>query len=159
MYKWLVGLKNPDGAELWDALDENLRLCLAQGWLMTTGRDDVEERDNSAAALIRGQHKLFAEMIQDLAIHWRRVYRDLNYEPALVGATDLVGLDMELVMFTRNEFAGPFSAGARIPAHSFVTHFVDGVWKIAATARRMPVPGWPPTEQEIAGLMGTTGPL
>lgn len=153
VYKWLTDLENPEGTELWDPLDENLRLCFAQGWLMTTGRDEPKTRDQHADALVRGDHEFFSKMLRDLVNHWRQVYRDLNYEPALIDATDLVGPDMELVMFTSDEFAGgPYSAGDRIPAHSFVTHYIDGGWKISATARRLPVPGWPPTEQAIAGL-------
>lgn len=158
VYRWLTSLRDPDETELWSALDHNLRLCFAQGWLMTTGRDDPKKRNKRAASLARGDHKLFAKMVRDMVEHWRHAYRDMNFEPALIGATDLVGPDMELVMFTRDEFAGPYSAGARIPAHSFITHYVEGAWKIAATSRRLPVPGWPPTEQEVSGLLGSTEP-
>lgn len=158
MYAWLTGLRDADGDALWFALDDNLRLCFAQGWLMTTGRDEVGKRDKRAAALTRGVHKLYPRMLQYLLEHWRHVYGDLGYKPALIDATDLVGPDMELVMFTSDEFAGPYSAGGQIPAHSFITHYVDGTWKIAATARRLPVPGWPPTEQEIAGLLSSEPP-
>lgn len=154
VYAWLTGLQDADCHELWFALDDNLRLCFAQGWLMTTGRDDLAKRDKLAAALAGGVHELFPEMLQHLVKHWRHVYADLNCQPALIGATDLVGPDMELVMFTSDEYAGPYPAGARIPAHSFITHYVNGAWKIAATARRLPIPGWPPTEQEVAGLLG-----
>lgn len=152
-HEWLTRLRHEDDA-LWFTLDENLRLCLAQGWLMATGRDEPRKRDKRAAALVSGIHKRFPAMLHDLVEHWQRVYEDLDYTPAIVDVTDLVAPDMEMVMFTRQEFVGPYSAGDLIPTHSFITHYVDGVWKIAATSRRLPVPGWPPAESEVAGLLG-----
>ncbi|MCA0295236.1 MAG: hypothetical protein LCH96_07995 [Actinobacteria bacterium] len=156
VYRWLVGLRDEEPAQLWADLDENLKLCFAQAWLMNNDRAKPGRREARAAALVSGDHKWFGQMLEDLTEQWRHVYRDLNYEPAIIAASDLVGPDMELVMVTSDEFAGDYPAGARIPAHSFITHYVGREWKIAATSRRLPLPGWPPTEQVIEGLLGST---
>jgi len=92
-------------------------------------------------------------MLADLTDHWTAVYSDLEGRPCLVGVTDLVDLDMELVVVTSELFVGEYSTGGQIPAHSFITHWVDGEWRIAATARRLPEPGWPPTERIVPGLV------
>ena len=72
------------------------------------------------------------------------MYRDIGGKPCLVGTSETVGLDLELIAFARRT----------VPPHTFITrHLGDNVWVIAANARRMPVPGWPPTEQELSGLL------
>ena len=151
---WLLGLGGDDAQRRWSPLDDRLRLCLAQGWLMGTGRADACLRDRRAAALslTDGTDTDFPAMMSDLTDHWREVYRDLGDRPCLVDVTDVVDLDMELVIMASESFAGEYSAGDQIPVHCFITRLVDGKWRIAATARRLPVPGWPPTEQPVPGL-------
>jgi len=85
----------------------------------------------------------------------REVYADLGEAPALVDVTDLVGMDTELVVITAEDFVSDYPAGAHIPAHCFVTRLTDDEWRIAADARRMPVPGWPPTEKSKRGSPST----
>ncbi|WP_432973595.1 hypothetical protein [Dactylosporangium sp. CA-233914] len=46
---------------------------------------------------------------------------------------------------------GRIEADTALLAHRFVTRLIGGdAWVIAATAARLPVPGWPPTEQDVA---------
>jgi hypothetical protein len=155
VYSWLGALAKPDpGPLFWAALDQPLRLCLVQGWMMNRGFGISSDRDLVAEQLSHAQstHTLAGKLLADVAQHMREVYADLGDAPALVDVTDLVGVDMELVVVTSEEFAGDYPAGAQIPVHCFVTRLIDGGWRIAANARRLPVPGWPPTEVPIAGL-------
>lgn len=99
-------------------------------------------------------HALFAEFYDWLIARYQHVYREIDGKPCLVGATETVGVDLELVMFASEEHVGPYEAGKPLPVHTFITrHAGNGVWVIAANARRMPVPGWPPTEQVLPGLL------
>jgi hypothetical protein len=61
-----------------------------------------------------------------------------------------VAPDLEKVIITGPEHVGEFEAGAQIPAHTFITRFDGEMWIIAALARRLPVPGWPPTERDVS---------
>lgn len=155
VYSWLNTLVDTDpGPLFWAALDQPLRLCLAQAWMMNNGYSASPERDVVAEQLSRvlSDHPLSSKLLADTSAHMREVYSDLGEAPALVDVTDLVGMDMELVVITSEDFVGDYPAGAQIPVHCFVTKLTDGEWRIAANARRMPVPGWPPTENSIPGL-------
>jgi len=82
------------------------------------------------------------------------VYSAVDGKPCLVGTTETVGVDLELIVFSSEEHVGPYEPGEPLAAHSFITrHVGEGEWVIAANARRMPVPGWPPTEQTLSGLL------
>lgn len=63
-----------------------------------------------------------------------------------------VGVDMELVILTEPQHIGYVEANTPMMAHSFIVRRRDHDWVIAALARRLPIPGWPPTEQDISGL-------
>lgn len=155
VFAWLEEVVAPKpGMLFWSALDQPLRLALTQAWMMNCGHDVASDRNVSAQQLseVVSTHPLFAQMLADTITQMRSVYADLDGRPALVGVTDLVALDMELVVLTSNEFAGDYPGGASIPAHCFITRLVEGEWRIAATARRIPIPGWPPTEAIVPGL-------
>jgi hypothetical protein len=138
---------------LWESLDYPLRLSYAQNWVM--GHPELAEggdRDQVAhdLAAIPSPHLAFSELFQALRAHWRNSYGPLGGEPCLVGMSDVVGMDMELTAFTSNEYVG--EAPDEFPVHCFITRLVDGEWRIAALSRRLPVPGWPPTEEIVPGL-------
>ena len=86
--------------------------------------------------------------------HWRGVYADLKCKPCLVvGANELVGIYMEMVIVTSEEYVGEYpDPHPGVPGHTFLTRLIDDEWFIAANSRRLPRPGWPPTEEEIPGL-------
>lgn len=154
VFAWLEDLVAPTpGMLFWSALDHP-GLALTQAWMMNYGHDVAADRNVNAEQLseVVSTHPFFAQMLADTITQMREVYADLDGRPALVDVTDLVGVDMELVVLTSDEFAGNYPAGARIPAHCFITRLVEGEWRIAATARRIPIPGWPPTEDTVPGL-------
>lgn len=68
----------------------------------------------------------------------------------------MAGAGLELVVLTGPEHVGEVQAAGPVPAHSFITRLAEGGdWVIASLARRLPVPGWPPAEQEIPYLEGS----
>ena len=160
VFDWLthVAEPNPPVELIWGSLDAPLRLANAQSWLLGTGHVGADDplRDTEAELLsaLASTHPLFEEFYHWLVAHYQHVYRAIDGKPCLVGATETVGVDLELVMFASEEHVGPYEAGVPLPVHTFITrHVGDGKWVIAANARRMPVPGWPPTEQVLPGLL------
>lgn len=158
--EWLIRVAeaNPPVELIWGSLDDPLRLCMVQSWLLGTGQVTADDpgRDAQAEQLAarNSSHPLFESFYSWLVAHHQHVYRDIDGKPCLVGTTETVGLDLELISFTFEAYVGSYEEGGAIPAHSFITrHIGEGKWVIAAKARRMPVPGWPPTEQVLPGLL------
>lgn len=160
VFEWLTRLAepNPPVELIWGSLDQPLRLANAQSWLLGAGevRADDPQRDVQAEQLSAREstHPLFDEFYRSLVAHYQGVYSAVDGKPCLVGTTETVGVDLELIMFSSEEHVGPYEPGEPLAAHSFITrHVGEGGWVIAANARRMPVPGWPPTEQTLSGLL------
>jgi predicted nucleic acid-binding protein len=160
VFEWLTRIAepNPPVELIWGSLDKSLRLANAQSWLLAIGEvtADDAERDAHAKQLAAREstHPLFGEFFTALVAHYKEVYSAVDGKPCLVGTTETIGVDLELVMFTSEEHVGPYEAGEAFSAHSFITrHVGNGEWVIAANARRIPVPGWPPTEQVLPGLL------
>lgn len=160
VFEWLTRIaeSDPPVALIWGSLDKPLRLAMAQGWLLGTGEVTVDhpDRDSHADQLsaIDSADPRFDQFYSWLVTHYQQVYRAIDGRPCLVGTTETVGLDLELIAFSSEDHVGSYEPGEPFPAHSFITrHVGEGEWVIAANARRMPVPGWPPTEQELPGLL------
>lgn len=160
VFEWLTSIAEPDPPVelIWGSLDEPLRLAMAQSWLLGTVEVTADDpaRDVHAAQLSarESDHPLFEQFYGWLVAHFQDVYRDIDGKPCLVGTTETVGVDFELIAFSSEDHVGTYAPGEPFPAHSFITRHVGGEdWVIAANARRMPVPGWPPTEQTLPGLL------
>jgi hypothetical protein len=150
---WVAELYGPSpGRGLWTSLDDPLRLALAQGWVLyTIGHPDQAMAE--ALAQPDSDHPGFEAMLDALVQQWQSIYQALSRGSGVLHRTMVVGVNMELVVLTSPEYIGKYAAGAQIPAHSFITSLTDrGEWIIAALARRLPVPGWPPTEAVIPNL-------
>lgn len=152
--RWLRDLyEDPDNRSVWEAFDQNMRLCQAQSWMCEQGYGNIPHRDVMANALALGEHEHFEEMIADLGTYLWPIYAWLKGEPALLDKSDMVAVDLELVVVTSSSPTGRYEAGEEMFIHSFIMRLVDGAWKIAARARMMPVPGWPPENgAEVATL-------
>ncbi|MGL5824006.1 MAG: hypothetical protein ACRCYU_04095 [Nocardioides sp.] len=149
--EWLDELyTTAPGRRLWAILDDRLRLTLAQGWLLGHGGPDDDLAEDLADYDAAGQ--LFDQMFVDLIQHWRSAYAGLRHGRGVMDRAILVGADLELVVLLAPEYIGDYPDGARVPGHSFITRLEADEWLIAALARRLPVPGWPPTEESISWL-------
>lgn len=144
----LAGKSDPT---LWTTLDDRLRLTLAQGWVLGTfDTPDDDLAEDLADEDTDNAH--FSIMLEYFADRWRSAYADLQGNFGIFDQAYIVGVDMELITLAGEEYIGYVPAGTPIPAHCFVIRFENDDWKIAALARRLPVPGWPPTEKIIPGL-------
>jgi hypothetical protein len=131
---------------------------MAQSWLLGTGQVTADDphRDAQAEQLSarKGTHPLFERFYSWLVEHYQYVYRAIDGKPCIVGTTETVDVDLELIAFSSEEHVGSYGPGEPFPTHSFITrHVGEGEWIIAANARRLPVPGWPPTERVLPGLL------
>lgn len=160
VFTWLTELAGDEPAVelIWGMLDDPLRLAMAQSWLLGSGHVNIDDpgRDEIAEALSAGDglHPLFAPMYVWLLGHFRQVYSDIDGLPCLSNVTKAVSVDMELIAVGSEDQVGFHRAGVGVPIHSFITrHVGDDEWAIAANARRLPVPGWPPTERTLGGLL------
>lgn len=137
---------------LWTTLDDRLRLALAQGWVLhVLGGPDDDVAEDLADEDTDNPH--FPAMIDFFVRRWQSVYAILKGRFGVFERSYLVGVDMELIVLTGPEHIGVVKADMEIPAHCFIIRFENDEWKIAALARRLPVPGWPPTEQDVSALM------
>ncbi|GAA1550757.1 hypothetical protein GCM10009827_084270 [Dactylosporangium maewongense] len=156
---WIVAVRAEQPSRpLWALLDDPLRLALAQGWIMHRAEQDSEvarrDRVDLAHALtpVDASHPLFVQMITDLHQFWRSVYAAVLHESGVWNKHNLVAPGMEMVFLTPPQYIGLLEAPQAIPSHCFITRYVEsGSWLIAALARRLPVPGWPPSERELPG--------
>jgi len=152
VFRWartaLAGRPDPS---LWTTLDDRLRLALAQEWVLgTLGAPDDDLAEDLADE--ETDNARFSSMLDDLASRWSSVYADLRGEFGVLDRSYIVGVDMELLILAGPEYVGESRAGTPIHAHCFIIRFENDEWKIAALARRIPVPGWPPTEQTVPDL-------
>jgi hypothetical protein len=147
---WIEGIHSGAPVErLWEPLDDNLRLCVAQAYVLNSdGMPDAERA--AAIAERKSMHPEFQNMMEQTVANWREVYSTLANGVAYLANPEPVGPDLEYLALLEPLYAGAIDQPT--PAHSFIVRRVDGEWLIAATARRLPVPGWPPSEQVIPGL-------
>jgi hypothetical protein len=117
--------------------------------LHTCGKPDDDLAEDLAADDSDSPH--FATMSEEMVSRWRNSYRVLRAEIGVLCQVNIVGVDMELVVLTGPEYIGTARENP-ILAHCFIVRFEDDEWKIAALARRLPVPGWPPKEHAVPGL-------
>jgi predicted nucleic acid-binding protein len=160
VFDWLTAVADDDPPMdlIWGRLDDPLRLAFAQSWLLAASEVDMTDpdRDARAEALAarEGTHPLFARMYQDLVAHFHDVYSDIDGKPCLTNVTETVSVDLELIAFGSEQHVGSHPPGVGVPMHTFLTRHVGAdEWVIAANARRLPVPGWPPTERTLEGLL------
>ncbi|ADP78348.1 hypothetical protein FraEuI1c_0262 [Pseudofrankia inefficax] len=154
---WLADLFGEEpGRSLWTVLDGPLRLALAQGWILGTSGSRADDLAEELAAA-DSSHRRFPAMLAALADHWRRVYADLRDGAGVVNLNLLAGADMEAVVLTGQEYGD--QVVRQVVGHVFITRLDGDGWHIAALSRKLPIPGWPPTEQEISGLEVTSRPL
>jgi hypothetical protein len=153
---WLASVRRGRMRKLWEEIDPNLRLVLAQAWIFAN-RDHPNlaglDRDKLAAELakIRPRHKLVRAFFATQLAEIQDAYR--AYDNETWGAAERprrFGVDHELVILM--ETGGDiieWQPGMRLPAIPILLRRVLGRWRIANFSAEMPIPGWPPTSQPL----------
>jgi hypothetical protein len=142
--------------ELWEELEPNLRLVLAQAWIFAN-RDHPRiaglDRDELASELAkpRPRHRLIRDFFATQLDEFRHSYRAYNEETW--GAAERprrFGMDTELVILM--ETGGDridWQPDMSLPAFPFLLRRILGRWRISNFRPEFPIPGWPPTSDPL----------
>lgn len=154
--QWLGLVHRGRMQKVWEGIDANLRLVLAQAWIYAN-RDHPRlagiDRDRLASELARSRprHRLLRDFFATQLAEARDAYQAYNDETW--GAAEKprrFGLDYELVIFM--ETGGDplvWEPNMRVPAFAILLRRVLGRWYIANFSAEIPVPGWPPTSEPL----------
>ncbi|WP_318218482.1 toll/interleukin-1 receptor domain-containing protein [Streptomyces sp. SCL15-6] len=153
---WLTSLKRGKKREVWKALTRELRLTLAQDWILANEDHPnlaLYDRDELAKGLAAknpthplGKHCLRGklEVLQD---HYRRW--DVRSWGA-AGNPRRIGLDYELIVMAPADegilITGP---GELLPIYPILMRKVGPDWMVANFTAAYPIPGWPPQSEQI----------
>lgn len=142
--------------ELWEELEPNLRLVLAQAWIFAN-RDHPKiaglDRDQLASELAkpRPKHKLTRDFFATQLAESRDAYRVYNEDTW--GAAERprrFGIDYELVILMETGGDGiEWQPDMSLPALTFLLRRILGRWRIANFKPEFPIPGWPPTSEPL----------
>ncbi len=142
-----------DSADLeaaWAIMDWPLRLSLVQSWMI-----DSEivgpNRDRLAQDLAQGPGARNWSAFAQWRLHrWRDGTFELFPRGSwgIVTVPEVVGPDLEFVRISSLD-QRTVAAGEAIVAQTLLVRLVDGAWLVAGIGRYQPVPGWPPSEQEL----------
>jgi TIR domain len=142
--------------QLWEELEPNLRLVLAQAWIFAN-RDHPRlaglDRDELAAELAkpRPRHRLTRDFFATQLDEFRHAYQ--GYDEETWGAAERprrFGIDYELVILMETGGDGiDWQPDMSRPAFPFLLRRVLGRWRIANFRPELPIPGWPPTSEPL----------
>lgn len=136
---------------VWPGVDENLRLCLVQQWILDNATNfwtDGHDRDETAHALAAAEpnHPLWEHFER---VHLRSISKSIP-PPAVrgIGAnTRLVSPDAELLYIQdiTDMEGGVWLPGEEREVYPMVMKRTDNRWLVASLgSENLPVPGWPP---------------
>ncbi|MEU6001874.1 toll/interleukin-1 receptor domain-containing protein [Streptomyces sp. NPDC047197] len=161
---WLVSVKKGKKREVWKGLTRELRLTLAQDWIIANeghpnlapyGRDELaEELASRNPSHPLGKHCLRSklEVIQDRYSRW-----GIDTWGA-AGNPRRIGLDYELIiMAPADDGILVTREGEPLPIYPILMRKIGPDWMVANFAAAYPIPGWPPRAEEIpASMVGFT---
>ncbi|MGD1204828.1 SEFIR domain-containing protein [Mycobacterium seoulense] len=166
VYLFLSLIKSGDILEAWKGLDHNIRLALAQWWIL--GNEDHpnlvdRDKDELAAALssVAPAHPLAEPFLRSQLVRFQDAYAEVD--PTHWGAAEkrrFYKMDYEIVILmpTYGEET-MWEPGMARPTATFVMRRGLGRWLVAGFNSEIPRPGWPPTSESIptAGITFGSG--
>ena len=156
VYQWLSFIKAGDILEAWKGLDRDVRLAMAQWWIL--GNADHPsligvDRDELAAALsaVQPNHPLAQPFLVTQLTRLQHGYAEVD--PEHRGAAEkrrTYQMDYEIVILiaTYGEET-EWQAGMANPTSTFLMRRGLGKWLIAGFNGAIIHPGWPPTSEQI----------
>jgi hypothetical protein len=167
-HAWLLCLRKGKKREVWKGLDRNIRLALAQDWILANADHpnvSRHDRDELADALAerRPSHPLARHLLTGKLEVLRGHFAE--WDPDSWGAASTprrVGLDYEVVVMAPAD-GGILIVDGRPPEQlPLLLRRVGPEWRVANFGPAYVIPGWPPRQEEIppAALKpagGTTG--
>lgn len=143
---WIETLRRGAVRNLWAVLDDDLRLAVAQKYILRVvgGPDDAMAAELAARD---SGHPHFGRMVGGEVRRWRQTHGALADPVAYPYQHARVGSCLEVLVVhgrRQSDVAEPCL---------FITRFGrECGWCVAATCERLPLPGWPPTDWIIPQL-------
>ncbi len=149
---WVESLRHGAARELWSVLDSDLRLVIAQDFILATiGVPDDARAAGLAARDAQGP--VFNRMLAAVVRRWRQTHAALANGVTFGEGPEGVGADLEVVVAYGRPAFGTRRARQDGSPHVFITRQSRPYgWSIAAAGPRLPAPGWPPTSWVIPQL-------
>ena len=149
---WVEALRHGATRELWDVLDADLRLVIAQDFILATAGVPDDARAGGLAAR-DAQGPVFTHMLAAVVRRWRQTHAGLANGVTFAGRPESVGADLEVVVACGRPAFGARRAHQDGNPHLFITRRCRSHgWSIAAAGPKLPAPGWPPTSWLIPQL-------
>ena len=149
---WVESLRQGAGRDLWSILDADLRLVIAQDFILATlGVPDNARASELSAPDAHGP--VFNRMLAAVVRRWRQTHAGLANGVTFDGRPARVGADLEVVVAYGRPAFGTRRTRQDGNPHLFIARVSPAYgWSIAAAGPRLPAPGWPPTSWVIPQL-------
>ncbi|MES5821856.1 toll/interleukin-1 receptor domain-containing protein [Streptomyces sp. RG80] len=153
---WQVDLYLGNAGEVWKRLAHDLRLALAQDWILANSAHpevDGQDQDTLARALAEEspRHALAQPLLEGRMSALREHYAAVNpasWGPA--GDPRRIGADHALVVMTSSSDSGA-------PVRPLLMRREGREWFVANFRAAYVIPGWPPRQEEIPGSLWDGG--
>ncbi|MFD4277400.1 TIR domain-containing protein [Streptomyces cyaneofuscatus] len=164
--KWLTSVQQGKKRDVWKNLTRELRLTLAQDWIIANeGHPDLEKYDRSeladALAVKNPRHPLGKHLLRSKLQVLQDHYRRWNIDSwGAARNPRRVGLEYEFVVMTQAD-DGILITGENelLSVYTILMRKVGMDWMVANFGAAYPIPGWPPTSEEIPAPMLQFGRL
>lgn len=164
--KWLTSVKNGKKRDVWKNLTRELRLTLAQDWIIANeGHPDLDKYDrdelSEELAVRNPKHSLGKHLLRSKLQVLQNHYRRWNIDSwGAASNPRRVGLEYEFVVMTQAD-DGILVTGENelLPVYTILMRKVGPDWMVANFGAAYPIPGWPPTSEEIPAPMLRFGRL
>jgi hypothetical protein len=145
-------LVSGDLPRAWSLMAQDFRLAVTQGLIMGVAPERTGDNEFATALADAGPASAaFGPFAESLSAHWSTVYAGLADGFGYLDQSDPLAPGLELVVVVPGTEEREISAGEPVLVHSFIVEFDSERWLVAANARRLPVPGWPPSEKQLLG--------
>ncbi|MFH8477691.1 TIR domain-containing protein [Streptomyces sp. NPDC018055] len=158
--EWLTSVKQGKKRDVWRKLTRELRLSLAQDWIIANeGHPDLEEYDRNelaeALAVKNPQHRLGKHLLRSKLEVLQDYYHRWNIDSwGAARNPRRVGLEYEFVVMTQaDDGILVTEENELLPVYTILMRKVGMDWRIANFGAAYPIPGWPPTSEEIPAPM------
>ena len=145
-------LDDGDLAAAWPLTDRPLRLALAQAWILNGYTGPLRDgKDALAEALADGtSHPLWWQLAGWRIHQWRTTtLASLLPGFCLVTVPEMPAPDVALVRLAPAAGIDAMESGRPFEVQTLTMRLVDQAWLVAGVGRSLPVPGWPPSEQDV----------
>ncbi|MFE5878376.1 SEFIR domain-containing protein [Rhodococcus sp. NPDC056506] len=155
--KWISDIQAGNVPEVWQAIDKDFRVALAQDWILANKDHETLQgldREHLADELrkLEPTHALSVHFLSSQMEKLSKIVEGIDDSWGIAEKPRRFGLDFEIIILTPTEGEVLiWEAGMNLQMLPIVLRRRMGNWLIVGTGvpPAIPIPGWPPTRQEI----------